>query len=184
MAIDRTVSLIRHPAAPAGAPRSIDVRIRRSPDAMLTLTYRMTGDVAGVRVPAPAAPRRTERLWEHTCFEAFLGRADERPYHELNLSPSGEWNVFAFRDTRTRGPAAETSAPPIELRRESRALELEATVALAALEAGYRDSVLRVGLSAVVEASDGTLSYWALRHPVERPDFHHPEAFALRLDPA
>jgi hypothetical protein len=38
-----------------------------------------------------------------------------------------------------------------------------------------------VGLSAVIEAADGALSYWALRHPAGRPDFHHPDCFALDL---
>ena len=41
---------------------------------------------------------------------------------------------------------------------------------------------LRLALSAVVEADDGTLSYWALRHPPGRPDFHHADGFVLRLE--
>ena len=40
---------------------------------------------------------------------------------------------------------------------------------------------LRLGLSAVVEDADGGLSYWALRHPPGKPDFHHTDAFALQL---
>ena len=34
---------------------------------------------------------------------------------------------------------------------------------------------------AVIEENDGRLSYWALRHAPGKPDFHHPEAFALEL---
>ena len=41
---------------------------------------------------------------------------------------------------------------------------------------------LRLGLSVVIEAHDGALSYWALRHPQAKPDFHHAEAFALELE--
>ena len=41
---------------------------------------------------------------------------------------------------------------------------------------------LKLGLSAVIEGADGGLSYWALRHPPGKPDFHHPEAFVLELD--
>ena len=40
----------------------------------------------------------------------------------------------------------------------------------------------RIGLSAVIETTDGALSYWALAHPAEKPDFHHPDL--LRPDPA
>jgi len=36
-------------------------------------------------------------------------------------------------------------------------------------------------LSAVIEDDDGAFSYWALRHPPGKPDFHHPDAFALML---
>lgn len=39
----------------------------------------------------------------------------------------------------------------------------------------------KFGLSAVVEETDGTKSYWALRHPPGVPDFHHPDCFALEL---
>jgi hypothetical protein len=54
-------------------------------------------------------------------------------------------------------------------------LELEASVAVA-------PGRLLVGLCAVIEERDGRLSYWSLRHPPGRPDFHHREAFALELD--
>ena len=38
------------------------------------------------------------------------------------------------------------------------------------------------GLSAVIEDPNGVLSYWALRHPPGKPDFHHPDTFALEID--
>ena len=38
---------------------------------------------------------------------------------------------------------------------------------------------LRLALSPVIE--DGALSYWALRHPPGRPDFHHQDAFTLEI---
>ena len=30
---------------------------------------------------------------------------------------------------------------------------------------------------------DGGISYWALAHPPGKPDFHHPDSFALTLPP-
>ena len=36
--------------------------------------------------------------------------------------------------------------------------------------------------AAVVEETDGRLSYWALTHPAERPDFHHRDGFVLPLE--
>jgi hypothetical protein len=44
-------------------------------------------------------------------------------------------------------------------------------------------SALRLALSAVIEETDGHLSYWALAHPAERPDFHHRDGFVLALEP-
>ena len=38
-----------------------------------------------------------------------------------------------------------------------------------------------VGLTAVIEDADGGIAYWALAHPGEQPDFHHPASFTLRL---
>jgi hypothetical protein len=34
----------------------------------------------------------------------------------------------------------------------------------------------------VVEDEAGAFAYWALKHPPGKPDFHHPDAFALVLD--
>ena len=39
----------------------------------------------------------------------------------------------------------------------------------------------QMGLSAVLEETDGTKSYWALAHPPGAPDFHHPDCFALDI---
>ena len=39
----------------------------------------------------------------------------------------------------------------------------------------------RIALAAVIEDENGGLSYWALRHPPGKPDFHHPNGFALEV---
>ena len=68
--------------------------------------------------------------------------------------------------------------PAIVVRRGGGRLELDAEIGPELLPPGR---LLRLGLSAVLEAVDGTLSYWAFRHPPGMPDFHHIDAFALRL---
>ena len=42
-------------------------------------------------------------------------------------------------------------------------------------------ALMRIGLSAVIEDTAGSLSYWALHHPRSKPDFHHRGGFILRL---
>jgi hypothetical protein len=39
----------------------------------------------------------------------------------------------------------------------------------------------RLGLSAIIEEASGQRSYWALAHPPGKPDFHHPDSFALEV---
>jgi hypothetical protein len=70
--------------------------------------------------------------------------------------------------------SAPALAPRIAVRRGPGKLELEALIRV-------EGSRLLIGLAAVIEAADGSLSYWALRHPPGKPDFHHRGAFALEL---
>jgi hypothetical protein len=36
-------------------------------------------------------------------------------------------------------------------------------------------------VAAVIEDENGRLSYWGLRHPSGKPDFHHPDGFILEV---
>jgi len=146
------------------------------------VSFTLEGNLGQLRVPAPRAPRRADRLWEHTCCEIFIGRKDLPAYHEFNLAPSGEWAAYAFAGYRSGVALADEELDPrIAVRRAAGRLEMEARIRLDRL--GYGGS-LSIGLSAIVEDEHGALSYWALRHPPGKPDFHHREAFALELDEA
>ncbi len=147
------------------------------------MTFRLDGDIPRIRVPSPGAPRFATQLWRHTCFEAFIAVEGQPAYHEFNFAPSGEWAVYAFRGYRNGGPLAnEMMRPHIAVRSTGSRLELDAVVRLDSLSAIHPRASLRIGLSAVIEASDG-LSYWALRHPADKPDFHDADGFALLLEP-
>ena len=60
---------------------------------------------------------------------------------------------------------------------------LDASESHFAMEANFDIDGLvgKVGLSVVIEDTDGTKSYWALAHPPGAPDFHHPTCFAATL---
>jgi hypothetical protein len=132
-----------------------------------------------IRVPAAAPARVADELWRHTCFEAFTADQDGDTYHEFNFSPSGEWAGYAFQAYRARTGSPQTFDPRIAVRRTAHSLELDAVVPFVALP---RVNALRLGLCAVVEDRQGGITYWALSHPPGKPDFHHRDAFALRLD--
>ncbi len=177
-------NLVCHPRTPCRSIAAINVRVGNATNAILTLAFALQGDLATLRSPVERPSRQLEELWRHTCFEAFLMAGNGPGYREYNFSPSGEWAAFAFRDYRQAddqqaGVAANEPAPVIRVHRGAQHLALEADLPL---EPSPTACSIRLGLSAVVESVDGRLSYWALRHPPGKPDFHHIDAFDLQLD--
>jgi len=180
-----TFTLLPFAATAGDAVRCITGQISRVGDE-LRVRYRLQGDADRLRVPAEKPPRFADELWRHTCFELFVAGRGESAYHEMNFSPASEWAAYTFARYRERvAPTAVPDPtrldPHITVRRASQGIELDATVALAALSPHLARGTLMVGLTAVIETRDGALSYWALRHPAAKPDFHHPDSFALEL---
>jgi hypothetical protein len=183
MTLDQRIDLKCHPSGHPSAVRAIQALVRRSASAELEMTFRLEGGIPRITVPSPGVQRIATGLWRHTCFEAFIAVEGQRAYHEFNFAPSGEWAVYAFRGYRDGGPLANEMMPPhIAVRSTGTRLELDALVRLDSLSAIHPRALLRIGLSAVIEASDG-LSYWALRHNSDKPDFHDADGFALLLEP-
>ena len=81
-------ALTLHPDSVSAAVESVSVDVARTPGDVLGLRYVVTGRLADLALPAPAASARADRLWEHSCFEAFLGDEWGEAYAELNVSPS------------------------------------------------------------------------------------------------
>jgi hypothetical protein len=170
--------LILHPDCQAGPVASIEVAIA-SGEGGLRLDYALRGDIAALSLPLtlPRA-RASDPLWEHSCFEAFIGMTGSDIYTELNFATWGGWAAYGFTSYRS-GMGLLTGIDPI-VRTEAGAdfFRLSATLP------GKGDQPQRLGLSAVIEETDGARSYWALAHPPGKPDFHHPTCFALELPAA
>jgi hypothetical protein len=182
MTAEYWIDLKCHPWTHTESVRAIQVLVRRSASAELQVTFRLDGDISRIKIPAPVAPRIGTELWRHTCFEAFINVEGQTAYHEFNFAPSGEWCVYALSGYRNGAPVAdETMRPHIALRSTGSRLELDALVRLDTLSSNHPRADLRIGLSAVIEASDG-FSYWALRHLGDKPDFHDADGFALLLE--
>ncbi len=171
-----------HPAGACAAVTRVEAHARRARPGVLQLGYIVTGDPAGLRLPPAGRPERTDELWRHTCFEAFIRAPGRDGYFELNIAPSGRWAAYRFTGYRQgMAPAMELAAPRIALEQAGAGLALDVEVDLEAVHDLITDGPWSVGLSAVIEAGDGTVSYWALAHPPGRPDFHHADCFALEL---
>jgi len=146
------------------------------------LSYVVTGEIGDLRLPPRSAPARADELWRHTCFEAFLRPSPGAAYYEFNFAPSTQWAAYGFSGYRSGMRIAnEVSAPHIEVQSTNERYSLQASLDLDRLPGLAGGDPWRLGLSAVIEETDGTLSYWALAHPAGRADFHHSDCFALEL---
>lgn len=164
------VRLVPHPSSSPGPLERLTVDLGREGPA-LRLRYLAEGRVEEVAWPRPA-DGRADDLWRHTCFEAFV--EGDGGYVEFNLSPSGQWASYRF-DAPRQGMRDATETPsPARVDRASGRLALESRLTLP-------PGASRLGLSAVIEALDGSFSWWAVAHPSDKPDFHHPDSFVLEL---
>jgi len=180
--------LIPHPVTKPAFALDIQVTVAFLPAGELVCTFAMTGELDRIVIPKSLDSRRVNGLWRHTCFEVFIQGEDMPAYREFNFSPSGQWQAYAFSSYR-QGGALDTALGPLLTRQDdvgqgsagpdgAGQLVLECRIPRAALPQGQQ---WRAGLTAVVEDADRGLSYWALRHPPGKPDFHHTDGFALTL---
>ncbi len=175
----REFSLIPFAGAPApAAAASVSGRLSRSGD-RLVLEFVIAG---GRTAEVVSAPARRDGLWRRTCGELFVAAAGRPGYHELNLAPNGDWNLYRFDGYRAGGreEGAITELPACTVHDDNR---LRLTVELPLAPLGLAGTELEAGVSAVIEAADGAVSHWALAHPAAVPDFHDRRAFTLRLPP-
>ncbi len=169
-----------HPDCPAPTGVSLSVSWTMLQQGLLIVEYRVCDPEARIRWPMAArVPVRTDNLWQHSCFEAFVGSANGSAYAEFNLAASGAWAAYAFDRYRDGMRDLALAAPPVIDPAESR--HWRATIDLGGLDDLIGPTPWRLAITAVIEADDGSKSYWSLAHPAGKPDFHHPDCFAARL---
>jgi hypothetical protein len=174
------VSLIPHPHTPCPFVTSLTVHLHPLIDGSIELRYSVRGDIGRLHVPARKPARRTDELWQDTCFEAFV-RTGQRSYQEFNFAPSRQWAAYEF-DAYRHGmrPLLLLDKPSIVCRTAVDTLTLDATLASPIPVPGIR----RIALCAVLKDDQGAVSYWALAHAPDKPDFHHEASFALDVPAA
>jgi hypothetical protein len=174
--------LVDHPDTPCDAVRRLAVEASWPGRTTLAWRYALEGDLEGLCIPPEGPSLRADKLWQHTCFEAFVAAQGAAGYIEFNFAPSMQWAAYSFSAYRHSMTPAELARPPrLAVRREHASFVLDASVELDTLSLLRERTVLRLALSAVIEDAHGHLSYWALRHPPGKPDFHHAAGFDLVL---
>ncbi len=180
-----TQTMICHPKTPAPFIHSLHVHVTYQAQFGLRLYYDVKGDLAQLKCPSTQPSQAVDGLWQHTCFEVFIAIPNDDRYYEFNFSPSTEWAGYAFSDYRTRQTADYVpQTPTLKITQAAECLQLEAFISaddLPLLAGLSPQTNLQLGLSAVIEAQAGTLSYWALQHPDAQPNFHHRDSF-MSLD--
>ena len=149
---------------------------------LLSIRYSVQGDIEDIRLPVRSeSPARKHDLWKAACFEFFLAVKDQPEYWEFNLSPSGDWNVYtmeAYRQVNMREEVA-FSELPFEFTKTMNQLSLDVAVYPGVLS--QRQNVLQIGITVIIQTTDGSETYWALTHPGPRADFHLRESFVIEL---
>lgn len=175
----QTHRLTPHPAHPPAKVQGVEAKVIGFDHSWLRVRWRIDGAQALV-VPPFAGRGRADELWRTTCFELFLRPDGGEAYVEFNLSPSERWAAYDFSNTRKGMSDRPVSREPdCTMRIGSSFAIFDAAIpadALPGLPAA-------ANFSAVVEESDGTMSYWAIAHTGPKPDFHDPACFTARLEP-
>jgi hypothetical protein len=167
--------LTPHPETPPRRVDAVVVKVHGPRGREVRVDYEVRGRLEELLVPAAGDPGRTDDLWRRTCFEAFAREVGAQCYDEFNFSPSTQWAVYRFEGYRTGMTKPDAPAPRIEVGMEGEAYVLNAVFELPG------QGPWAMGLAAVIKEADGTKSYWALKHPTAKPDFHHGGGFVLEL---
>ena len=120
--------------------------------------------------------QRQDNLWKHTCFEAFLARPGDEGYWEVNIAPNGDWNLYQFSSYRTGG-IEEPLADPPEVHFSMERVGCRCTIQIPLQPWWPHAEIPEIALSMVLEDRSKCLSYWALSHPADKPDFHDRRGF-------
>ncbi len=160
--------------------KGLSAEVQLLPEGVLRLHYDLTGAISELSIPDVLTATAADGLWQHTCFEAFVGLNNKPGYIEYNFSPSTQCACYVFSDYRVNSPDVHVKTPQISVIKTNEQLQLTAQITLPTC---FADKPLQIGVSAVIEAATGSLSYWALHHPAERPDFHDRASLILTLNP-
>lgn len=163
-------------------------RLRSRVDFCFALAGRAASEIAKLNIPDLLEfgdRRRRNDLWKNTCFEIFFARQDRSSYLEMNLSPRGDWNIYAFDQYRAGQRLVEGPKPPLTRFEKSGNGELLSWHGSISGGDEIEDILTGPGLvmsaTAVLELHSGDHEYWAINHAGTKPDFHLRESFRLIL---
>ncbi len=175
----KTFALIPYPAPNIPAVEVTGTVMRQ--ENILSINYSVQGDIENILLPISVAPARKDDLWRATCFEFFIAIKDQPRYWEFNMSPSGNWNVYAmdaYRQVNMREETAFTQLP-FEFRKTDDEVLLDISVDLNPIL--QSEPILQIGITTIIQTNSSNETYWALAHPGQHADFHLRESFIINI---
>jgi len=167
------------PFGPIDEKISLEGELFRAQD-KLRLRFHID-DPSRVLLDGPAAKTwkteelcRADGLWKTTCFEAFWGIPGDEGYWELNLSGSGQWNLYRFESYRQPLPPKTSHDFSVE------SFITTKNSLYCLLSAAEPVGQIQASLCAVVR-TPLSMHYFSTMHCGPKPDFHLRNSFSLQL---
>ncbi|NQY14129.1 MAG: DOMON-like domain-containing protein [Henriciella sp.] len=173
------IQLQSHAIAPCPWVSALTVEVERAGDA-ISILFHVQGALSKIRFPTDNGGQRRDELWTTTCFEAFFRAPGEDQYLEFNFAPNGDWAAFRFDGYRANMADLDCPAPEIETQISDSAARVRVTLPDGLFEP--KAALILFGPTAILEDIDGTRSFWAIHHALNKPDFHHIDTFKMTLD--
>ncbi|MFN2100712.1 hypothetical protein [Altererythrobacter sp. MF3-039] len=167
--------LVLHPQSADGPIKKVSASLRPT-SAGCEAEFRLEGDIASIKVPENASPRREDFLWKTTCFEIFWQPDRGTYYREFNLSPSSKWACYDFDGFRENSRDAPVEQIAISCSHDEEQLVLKAAIA------SELPDPAQVALNGIVEDLEGNIQFWALAFPEGKPEFHSEICRQLRVE--
>jgi len=172
-----------HPDTPSKSGFQVYAFAKRWNPLELVLTFSIRDSVPKIAWYEPTQEGRYDELWKHSCFEAFVQPVARDDYVELNFAPEKRWALYDLDGYRS-GLRNSAEAALRDMRFTSQEQLSYAVCSMRVtldLPPSFADVPWNVGLSTIIEETDGTKSYWALAHAPGPPDFHNADCFIATL---
>lgn len=118
--------------------------------------------------------QRKDDLWKETCFEVFLQPEFSQDYYELNFSLSSAWNCYHFDEYRNPQPPKQSQFFNVEQ------LVWQPTLKKLIIDMSMQETKkFNIGLTTILRSTEGAVGYYALKHVLDKPDFHQKDSFIL-----
>jgi hypothetical protein len=124
--------------------------------------------------PHSPASKRTHKLWENTCFEAFWSLPSSMEYWEFNIAFNGLWNLYYFKSYRNPNiPQENFDFQLIDFNSST-------TMINVVLKCNLNITDIEASLTSIIKTHSNKTLYFATHHYDNKPDFHIRKSFQLK----